>query len=124
MAAMNFLNVPYAEKDEARALGARWNPGRKKWYVPAGVPLEPFEKWLAPGDAGGGGAPAGGASKSGRSDSAAAKLVVGAHYVELEHACNPFEPCAQCAAALAGSRWLEARAALETVLQGLGSARR
>ena len=28
---------------EARALGARWNPGRKRWYVPTGVALEPFE---------------------------------------------------------------------------------
>jgi hypothetical protein len=110
---MNFLNVPYAEKDEARALGARWNPGRKKWYVPAGVPLEPFEKWLDKD-----GAPAPGA-KAGRSDSAAAKLVTGAHYVELDHACNPFEPCAVCAAALAGSRWLEARQALAAVLANL-----
>jgi hypothetical protein len=111
---MNFLNVPYAEKDEARALGARWNPGRKKWYVPPGVPLEPFEKWLDKS----------GAVKSGRSDSAAAKLVVGAHYVELEHACNPFEPCAECAQALAGSRWAEGRTALAAVLEGLAAAKR
>jgi len=121
---MNFLNVPYAEKDEARALGARWNPGRKKWYVPSGVPLEPFEKWLDKDS----GAPSGvakpGASKSGRSDSAAAKLVTGANYIELEHACNPFEPCAECAQALAGSRWLEARSALAGVIQALAGARR
>ncbi|WP_036167535.1 DUF5710 domain-containing protein [Massilia sp. 9096] len=119
---MNFLNVPYAEKDEARALGARWNPGRKKWYVPAGTPLEPFEKWLDK-DSGAKAGPAKGGS-AGRSDSAAAKLVVGAHYVELEHACNPFEPCAECAQALAGSRWLEARTALAAVIQGLALARR
>lgn len=110
---MTFLNVPYAEKDEARALGARWNPGRKKWYVPTGVPLEPFEKWLAKGAEGMPGAPG-----AGRSDGAAAKLVTGAHYVELDHACNPFEPCAECARLLAGSRWLEARAALAGVLAG------
>lgn len=103
---MIFLNVPYAEKDDARALGARWNPGRKRWYVPDGVDVAPFQKWLAKDDGG----PAGGA-KPGRSDSAAAKLVVGANYVELAHACNPFEPCAECAQQLAGSRWLEARAA-------------
>ena len=28
-----FLNVPYNEKDEAKSLGALWNPQRKKWYV-------------------------------------------------------------------------------------------
>jgi hypothetical protein len=121
---MTFLNVPYAEKDEARALGARWNPGRKKWYVPSGVPLEPFEKWLAPGDPAGSADAKPGAAKAGRSDSAAAKLVVGAHYVELEHACNPFEPCAECAQALAGSRWLEARTALAATIQALAGARR
>lgn len=103
---MTFLNVPYAEKDEARALGARWNPGRKRWYVPDGVALDPFQKWMAKEGA----APAG-AAKGGRTDSAAAKLVVGANFVELAHACNPFEACAECARLLAGTRWLEARAA-------------
>ncbi len=24
-----YLNVPYEEKDEAKKLGARWDPGRK-----------------------------------------------------------------------------------------------
>ena len=43
---MTFLNVPYAEKDEARALGARWNPGKKRWYVPSGVALDAFAKWM------------------------------------------------------------------------------
>jgi hypothetical protein len=42
------LQVPYAEKDQARALGARWDPDGKRWYVPAGRSLEPFEKWTFP----------------------------------------------------------------------------
>ena len=29
-----WLNVPYSQKDRAKALGARWNPGEKLWYVP------------------------------------------------------------------------------------------
>ena len=28
-----FLNVPYAQKEQAKAAGARWNPEVKKWYV-------------------------------------------------------------------------------------------
>lgn len=32
-----YLNVPYAQKDIAKANGARWNPSVKKWYLPAGV---------------------------------------------------------------------------------------
>lgn len=42
-----FLNVPYAEKDEAKALGARWNPKVKKWYIDA--PQKEyikFAKWI------------------------------------------------------------------------------
>ncbi len=42
-----YLNVPYAQKDAAKALGARWDPSRKKWYVPAGVDMAPFASWLA-----------------------------------------------------------------------------
>jgi len=40
------LNVPYAEKDEAKKLGAKWDSARKKWYVPQGVNVEPFSRWL------------------------------------------------------------------------------
>jgi hypothetical protein len=106
---MTFLTVPYAEKDQARELGARWNPTRKRWYVPPGVALEPFERWLAKD--GGPGEPA-----SGRVDARAAKLVTGARYVEIDHACNPFEPCERCAPVLAESGW---RAAHEDVLKAL-----
>ncbi|TWI69690.1 hypothetical protein IP91_00763 [Pseudoduganella lurida] len=40
-----FLKVPFAEKDEAKGLGARWDPARKKWYVPQGVNPAPFSRW-------------------------------------------------------------------------------
>ena len=28
-----YLDVPYARKDEAKGLGARWDPSKKKWYI-------------------------------------------------------------------------------------------
>lgn len=28
-----YLNVPYAEKEEAKRQGARWDPEKKKWYI-------------------------------------------------------------------------------------------
>lgn len=42
------LHVPYSEKDEAKALGARWNPDLRTWYVPDGDPGPPerFDRWL------------------------------------------------------------------------------
>lgn len=110
---MKVLKVPYAEKDEAKALGARWNPTRKSWYVPDGVAVEPFAKWLA----GGGGSDAG-VEPSSR-DARAAKPVVGSRYVELAHACNPFEECAECRPKLIDSGWLEAHQAVRKMLAAL-----
>lgn len=43
---MIILNVPYAEKDHARRLGAKWDYDRKTWYVPEGWLLSSFERWL------------------------------------------------------------------------------
>lgn len=40
------LKVPYAEKDQAKALGAKWNAAEKVWFVPDGVDVVPFQKWL------------------------------------------------------------------------------
>lgn len=31
-----WLDVPFAEKDEAKALGARWDPKVRSWWAPAG----------------------------------------------------------------------------------------
>lgn len=41
-----YLNCPYSEKDECKELGGRWDPFKKKWYVPAGVNPELFRKWM------------------------------------------------------------------------------
>jgi general L-amino acid transport system permease protein len=40
------LNVPYAEKDAAKSLGARWNPAKKRWYVPPGVDVNKLVRAL------------------------------------------------------------------------------
>jgi putative DNA primase/helicase len=40
------LVVPYAEKDEAKALGARWDRAVKSWYAPPGTDLNPLARWL------------------------------------------------------------------------------
>src|SRR3954451_20058579 len=44
------LAVPYARKDEAKALGARWDNSRRLWYVPAGTDLRGFDDaWFPAG---------------------------------------------------------------------------
>ncbi|EAU7918053.1 DUF1738 domain-containing protein [Salmonella enterica] len=44
-----YLNVPFKEKDEVKALGARWDRQERAWYVPAGVDPAPFAKWAREG---------------------------------------------------------------------------
>jgi len=40
------LNVDYAEKEEAKAKGARWNAELKTWYAPNRKSYPAFSKWI------------------------------------------------------------------------------
>ena len=40
-----YIAVPFAEKDEAKGLGAKWDRKAKAWYVPAGIDAAAFAKW-------------------------------------------------------------------------------
>ena len=40
------LQCPFAEKEQAKRLGASFDWSRKVWYVPAGRDLIPFFRWL------------------------------------------------------------------------------
>ena len=122
---MVFLTVPYAEKDAAKALGARWNPTRRRWYVADGVATEPFTKWIDAASASASAstsASAGGAAKpgakagAGRVDSYQGKTVVGVNYVALDHDCNPFEECPSCRQTLEGTPWWQARTSLAALV--------
>lgn len=44
---ITYLSVPYAQKDMAKALGARWDAANKKWYVPVDKDIAPFAQWLS-----------------------------------------------------------------------------
>ncbi len=120
---MIILKVPYAEKDQAKALGARWNKERKVWYVPDGAAATPFERWIAPGNAPGSAGTETGPAKAGKVDSIVGKTSVGVHYLDLAHDCNPFAECAECAPKLAASGWLDQHRALRQVLASLTVAR-
>lgn len=41
-----YIDCPYEERDEAKALGAKWDWQRKKWYVPGGLDVAEFSKWM------------------------------------------------------------------------------
>jgi len=40
------IDVAYAEKGRVKALGARWDPGVRSWYIPEGLDLDGFAEWL------------------------------------------------------------------------------
>ncbi|MEV5508564.1 DUF5710 domain-containing protein [Streptomyces orinoci] len=44
-----WLDVPYAEKDQAKAAGARWDPAAKRWYAPR-TGLTALQQWAAAPD--------------------------------------------------------------------------
>lgn len=92
------LKVPFAEKDAAKKLGARWDAARKLWYVEDKVDLAPFAKWApTPRSGAAGEVPAQRASGSARQVSAG-KAVVGSAYVAYapECACSPWVLCEKC----------------------------
>lgn len=41
-----YLEVPYAEKEAAKKLGAKWDRQEKSWYAPEGITLEPLKQWV------------------------------------------------------------------------------
>jgi hypothetical protein len=41
-----YLDVPFPDKDQAKALGARWDRDARSWYVPNDLDVEPFARWL------------------------------------------------------------------------------
>lgn len=40
------LEVPFAQKDLARAAGAKWDKESKSWYAPEGADIEALGRWL------------------------------------------------------------------------------
>jgi hypothetical protein len=45
-----WLSVPFAQKETAKSLGARWNPDKRQWWIFADVDREPFLPWLSDWD--------------------------------------------------------------------------
>lgn len=39
-----YLNIPYEEKEEGKKLGMRWDPRKKKWYIPTTLVIDETTK--------------------------------------------------------------------------------
>lgn len=40
-----YLNVPYSEKEEAKALGSRWDANKRQWYITENLYTSAFTRW-------------------------------------------------------------------------------
>ena len=49
-ASKTILNVPFREKNAAKALGAAWDRGLQSWYIPVWVDPAPFGQWKQKGN--------------------------------------------------------------------------
>lgn len=91
------LQVPFAEKEAAKKLGARWDAARKLWYIDNDEQLAACARWSpTPHAAGEGASPAKAAPSAPRQS--AGKLVVGSAYVAQTPACHcpPWQLCELC----------------------------
>lgn len=39
-----YFNVPHEEREQARALGAKWNINAHCWFIPEGSNVKPFDE--------------------------------------------------------------------------------
>jgi hypothetical protein len=93
------LKVPFAEKDDAKKLGARWDAARKLWYVQDKDDLAPFSRWSPqPHDVASAAPAAAPRAAAGRSNQSAGVLQVGSAYEARPVSCDcpPWELCPQC----------------------------
>ena len=93
------LTVPFAEKDAAKKLGARWDAARKIWYVAAQEDMAPFAKWspIAHGESSAAAHPQ---KTIPVKTQTSGKVYVGSNYVERPRVCEclPWDVCDKCQA--------------------------
>jgi len=91
------LKVPFAEKDAAKKLGARWDAGLKLWYIDGVVDPALFTKWKPTPHDGPAQQPVTQARRS-SSQVEVGKVYVGSRYVDLPRVCDclPWDDCEKC----------------------------
>ncbi len=94
------LQVPFAEKDDAKKLGARWDAARKVWYVENKDDMTPFDRWLPTGSATTGAGTGSSKQSSEKPNQTPGIKTVGSHYVKHPRVCDcpPWEVCDLCRA--------------------------
>jgi phage/plasmid primase-like uncharacterized protein len=87
------LNVPFREKNTAKALGAAWDRGLQSWYIPEGVDPAPFDQWKQKG----------GANSKSAAETTKSKVPSDEVSVDRQYLAVPFKE--RVMAKAAGARW-------------------
>lgn len=92
------LKVPFAEKDQAKKLGARWDAGRKLWYIEDHLDADLFSKWQPTPHAASVIDPAPPKRSTPVRAAPAGKVQVGSRFVALPRVCEclPWDDCDKC----------------------------
>jgi hypothetical protein len=101
------LVTPFAEKDAAKALGARWDAAKKCWYIVDVDDLTPFMRWIPNLDAAQDTGATAGTSPKASAKAAAVKTkppVASKPAVEVPHCGCPVLPWEDCEHSLAKRR--------------------
>ena len=94
------LKVPFAEKDQAKKLGARWDPAHKVWYVDSAADMSRFSKWSATPHEETVGDSVTPKNPPASKQASAGMDIVGSEYVERPRICDclPWDVCDKCQA--------------------------
>ncbi len=92
------LKVPFAEKDEAKKLGARWDAARKRWYIQDHLDVALFSRWQPTPHEASVKAPASPKLAAATQQTSSTRPEVGSRYVALPKVCDclPWDDCEKC----------------------------
>lgn len=94
------LKVPFAEKDQAKQLGARWDASRKIWFVDGRADLAPFSRWSPTPHDDSAHERQSHPPRAAKPPASSGRIHVGDRYVEQARVCEclPWEVCDKCRA--------------------------
>ena len=92
------LKVAFAEKDEAKKLGARWDAARKRWYIEDKLDVAVFSRWQPTAHDASASVSPGRARSRQVQPAPGEKVHVGSRFVELPRVCDclPWDDCDTC----------------------------
>ena len=92
------LKVAFAEKDEAKKLGARWDAARKLLYIDGHLDSSLFEKWQPTPHVASATVSPMQKRNAPRQATPAGNVHVGSRFVELPRVCDclPWDDCEKC----------------------------